>query len=59
MYGIYSKFIQVLYTLDTNCVPNIMILAQEVIQIFLFTMCLPKSEKGHNSVKYSQNFTKS
>ena len=34
MYGIYLKFNQVIYILDTNCEPNIMVLAQAVIQIF-------------------------
>ena len=33
MYGIYSNFIQVIYSLDTNCEPHIMILAPVVIQI--------------------------
>ena len=35
MYGIYSKFNQVIYTLDKNCKPNSMILIQAVIQIFM------------------------
>ena len=33
-YGIHSNFFQVICTLNTNCVSNIMILAQVVIQIF-------------------------
>ena len=33
MYGIYSKFVQFIYTLDTNFVPNIMILSLVVIHI--------------------------
>ena len=52
MYEIYSKLIQINFTLDTNCgYPDI-----------LFAMSLmaemPKSEKVHYSVKYSQKFKK-
>ena len=34
IFGILSKVNQVIYTLDPNCVPNIMSLAQMVLQIF-------------------------
>ena len=42
--------------------PDIIILAQAVLQIFCsqscFTIHMPKSEKGDNSVKYVQNLPK-
>ena len=57
------KFIQVIYIWNTNCVPNIIILAKNGYPDILFTMSfmakMLKSENGHNSVKYSQNFMKS
>ena len=34
MYGIYSNFIQIIYSLNTNCVLNVMITAQVVNQRF-------------------------
>ena len=49
-YRILLIVIQVIYTLDTTCEPNVMILAQEVLQIFcsqgpLWVKCLsPKRE---------------
>ena len=62
IYRILPTVGQDTYTLDTMCLPNFMILSQAVLQIFcwqgpLWVKCL--SEKGNNSVKYSQNFTKS
>ena len=62
-YGIYLKFNQVIYILDTNCVLNIMILAKVVLQIFSL-QCphmakMPKSGKKPNSVKCSKNFMES
>ena len=62
-YRILPKVNQVIYTQDTICVPNIMILSQAVLQIFCWQdsiglQCISQ-KKGHNSVKYSQNFTKS
>ena len=47
-----------------NCMPDIMILAQAVLQIFCWQGCftmykMPKSEKGDNSANYLQNFAKS
>ena len=53
IYGIYSKFIQVIYTLNTNCAPNIMILAQRVLQIRATTWqnpqnkCAPSKDSDH------------
>ena len=58
MYGIYSKFIQVIYTLNTNCVSNIKILAPDISFTMPLMAEMPKSEKRHNSIKHSQNFTK-
>ena len=40
MYGIYLKFIQVIYTSNTNCVSNIMTLAQAAIQILCLQCAL-------------------
>ena len=57
IYRILPKLNQVIYTLDTICESNIMILAQANLQIFRFTM--RKSGKGDNSAKYLQNFAKS
>ena len=62
IYRILQKNNQVIYTLDTFCMPNIMTLAQAVLQIFcsqgpLLVKCL--SEKRNNSVKFWQNFMKS
>ena len=61
VYGIYSKFIQVIYTLNTNCAKYHDPSSSGYPDIS-FTMSLmaklPKSKKEHNSVKYSQNFTK-
>ena len=46
-----------------NCIPDSMILAQAVLQIFFPKVALlhkmTKSEKGANSVKYLENFAKS
>ena len=91
---------QVIYTFDTICMPNIMVLAQAVVHIFCWfkhffihkshkhiynhqqtgfdskleaynhldrryflttfhRLTMRKSKKGHNSIKYSQTFTKS
>ena len=52
---------QVIYTEDTICVPNIMILAQMLLQIFFWQgstglQCM--LEKADNSAKYLQNFAK-
>ena len=59
IYRILPKVNQVIYTLDTICMPNIMTLAQAVLQIFCSQCCLSTqnnmSEKGDNSVKYLQN----
>ena len=55
------KVNQVIYTLDTICEPNIMILAQAALDILFtrsFICSISKSEKGHNSVYFSQNFMK-
>ena len=64
IYRNLQKVNQVIYTLDTICMPNIMILAQVVLQIFWkltrshrFTM--HRMTKGDNSAKYLQNFSKS
>ena len=62
IHGNLPKVNQVIYTLDTICVPNIMILAQAVLQIFWWQGSIglqSMSKKGHNSVKYLQNFMKS
>ena len=46
-----------------NCIPDIMILAEAVLQIFcsqgFFTTYNDKVGKGDNSVKYLQKFAKS
>ena len=55
---ILPKANRVIYTLDTICDPDIMTLAQAVLEIF----CSQASigfEKGDNSVMDLQNFTKS
>ena len=53
---------QVTYIMCPNCMPDIMILAQGVLQIFCSQGCFSKqnekSEKGDNSVTYLQNFAK-
>ena len=62
IYRNLQKVNQVIYTLDTVYVPNIMILAQMFLQIFCWQgsiglQCM--SQKGDNSAKYLQNFAKS
>ena len=55
------KINQVIYTLDTILVSNIMILAQAVLLIFCWqgpSWVKCASEKGNNSLKYSQNLMK-
>ena len=46
-----------------NCMPDIKILDQAVLQIFVHHVALlhkkTKSEKGDNSAKYLENFAKS
>ena len=53
---------EVSYTFDTICGPNIMNLAQEVLEIFgsqgHLLHKLTKSKKGDNSVKYKKSFPK-
>ena len=39
IYRILPNVNQVIYTLDTTCIPNIMILAQAVLQIFCSQGC--------------------
>ena len=52
IYRILPEDNQAIYTLDTICMPNIMTLAQAVLQIFCSKGSLwVKSEKGNNSVK--------
>ena len=61
IYRNLPKVNHVIYTFDTVCMPNIMILAQVVLQIFCSQWSLWvkwMSKKGNNSVKYSQNFMK-
>ena len=48
---ILPKVNQVIYTLETTCMLNIMTLAQVVTRSFMGKM--PKSEKRHNLLKYS------
>ena len=62
IYRNLPKVNQVTCTVDTICVPNIMILAQMLLQLFCWQgsiglQCM--SEKGDNSAKYLQNFAKS
>ena len=63
--NIYKKLLkvsQVIYTVDTIDVPIIMILAQMLLQIFCWQGSIGiqrMSEKGDNSAKYLQKFTKS
>ena len=58
---ILQKVNQVIYIMYQNCIPDIMIIAQWVPQIFCsqgnFTI-QNKTEKGDNSVKYFENFAK-
>ena len=42
-------------TMCQNCMPDIMILSQ-VVHMVAFPHKMPKSEKGHNSANYLQNF---
>ena len=58
LHGICPKGNQVIYTLDTICMPNIKILAQAVLQIVCSQGPLGLLEKGNNSAKYSQQFMK-
>ena len=61
IHRILPKVNQFIYTFDTICKPNIMILAQVILKIFCshsFICWMPMSEKGHNSVYFSQNFIK-
>ena len=57
------KVNRVIYVMYSNCMLDIMILAQVVLQLFVHKVALlhkmPKSEKEDNSVKYLQNFAKS
>ena len=51
MYQIYSNCFHVIYTLDTNGVPNIMILCglssyPDILFIMSLMVKMPKSEKG-------------
>ena len=60
-HGNCPKVNQVIYTLDTICMVNIMILAQAVLHVFcsqgpLWVKC--RSVMGNNSVKCSQNVLK-
>ena len=54
---------QVINILDANCTPNIMILAQAVIQIFWSQNPLSVKrlslKRGHDAVNYSKNFRSS
>ena len=59
------KVNQVINIMYPNCMPDIMILAQEGLHIFCSQGCftmqnnkMPKSEKGDNSVKYYRIFPK-
>ena len=60
---ILPKVNRVIYTLGTIYMPNIMILAQGVLQIFCSQGPLRVKylslKKGNDSVKYSENFMKS
>ena len=56
MFGIHLGH---LYTLNTNCVPIIMPSSSGYPDTLCIMSLMAKCEKGHNSVKYSQNFTKS
>ena len=61
IYRNLPKINQVIFTIDTICVPNIMILAQMFLQIFCWQGSIGlqwMSEKGDNSAKYLQNFAK-
>ena len=62
IYNILPNLNQVITTMDTINMPNIMTLAQGVPQIFCsqghLWVKMPKSEKGDSSVKYWHNFMK-
>ena len=52
-----------IYVMYPNCMPEIMILAQVVFQIYFVHKVallhkMTKSEKGDNSVKYLEKFVK-
>ena len=60
----FPNFNQVIYSLDTICVGNIMILGSlggspDILLTRFHRFTLHKSKKGHNSVKFLQNFVKS
>ena len=50
---ILPKVNQVIYTLDTICDPNIMTLAQAVLENLVYKLIMRKTEKGDN---YSHGF---
>ena len=54
-----QKVNQVICIMYANSIPDIMILAQAVIQMIALLYKMPKSETGDNSAKYLQNFAKS
>ena len=58
IYRILQKVNQIIYTLDTTCMPNIIIIAQRVLQIFssqcpLWVKCLSQKRE----IIFSQIFT--
>ena len=63
IHRILWKVKQVIYIMYPNLMPDIMILAQAVLQYLVHKVAFPqkttKSEKGDNSVKYLYNFAKS
>ena len=63
IYRILPKVNRIIYTLDTIYDPNIMTLAQAVLEVFCsqasIWVIMSKMEKGNNSVMDLQNFTKS
>ena len=58
----FAKMNWIIYTLDTICIPNIMTIAQAVLQIFssqdCFTIQNAKVKNERYSVIYLQNFAK-
>ena len=54
----FPKVHQVIYTLDTICDPNIMTLAQTVLEIFFHYLPLAYIEKNGKGSQFSHGFRK-
>ena len=56
---ILFKVNQMIYIMYLNCMPDIMILAQVVLQIFCSQGCITTQNDKVRKVKYLENFAKS